>query len=57
MPFRGIFDTVLYIDNSIIKQTYLAAFTMCIAYGDATGVPQLIGLVMVRQQENLFCSS
>ena len=57
MPFRGIFDTVLYINNSIIKQTYLAAFTMCIAYGDATGVPQLIGLVMVRQQENLFCSS
>lgn len=39
MPFRGIFDTVLYNHNHT-DQTESAAFAMCIAYGNATGVPQ-----------------
>jgi len=38
MPFRGIFDTVLYKHNHI-DRTESPAFAMCIAYGNATGVP------------------
>jgi hypothetical protein len=56
MPFRGIFDTVLYNHNNT-EQTELAGFATCIAYVNATGVPQLKGVVIVKEEENLFCTS
>jgi len=56
MPFRGIFDTVLYNHNHI-DQTESAAFATCIACGNATGVPLLKNLVMAKARENLFCIS
>lgn len=56
MPFRGIFDTVLYNHNHT-DQTESATFATCTAFRNATGVPQLKNLLMAKAQENLFSTS